>query len=86
VQENAGKSRFLAASLPYTEMTECERPAWDARPLMAVREVAALLGVCAATVYGLCAERRIAHVRVSNAIRVAEEDLAAFIETRRRRG
>jgi excisionase family DNA binding protein len=53
---------------------------------MSVREVAALLGVCAATVYGLCAEGRIAHVRVSNAIRVAEEDLAAFIETRRRRG
>jgi excisionase family DNA binding protein len=52
--------------------------------LLTVRDVAAQLGVCAATVYRLVAEGQLAHVRVLNAIRVAPRDLEAFIETRRR--
>jgi excisionase family DNA binding protein len=38
--------------------------------LLTVREVAARLGVCTSTVYKLCAEAKLAHVRVSNAIRI----------------
>jgi len=38
--------------------------------LLSVREVAARLGVSTSTVYKLCAERKLPHVRVSNAIRV----------------
>ncbi len=38
--------------------------------LLTVREVAARLGVCTSTVYKLCNEGKLAHVRVSNAIRV----------------
>jgi excisionase family DNA binding protein len=38
--------------------------------LLPVREVAARLGVNASTVYRLCAERKLPHVRVSKAIRV----------------
>jgi excisionase family DNA binding protein len=51
--------------------------------LLSVRDVAATLGVCGATVYRLVAEGQLAHVRVLNAIRVAPADLAAFIERRR---
>jgi excisionase family DNA binding protein len=52
--------------------------------LLTVRDVAATLGVCAATVYRLVAEGQLAHVRVLNAIRVAPRDLEAFVDRRRR--
>ena len=52
--------------------------------LLTVRDVAATLGVCAATVYRLVAEGQLAHVRLLNAIRVAPGDLEAFVERRRR--
>jgi excisionase family DNA binding protein len=47
--------------------------------MLTVREVAARLGVCTATVYKLCERGELAHVRVLNAIRVTPADLAAFI-------
>ena len=50
---------------------------------MSVREVAEQLGLCTATVYELCAESALAHVRILNAIRIAPEDLASFVEARR---
>ena len=37
------------------------------------------LGVCTATVYRLCDDGQLLHVRVLHAIRVAPADLAAFI-------
>ena len=52
--------------------------------LLTVRDVAAQLGVCGATVYRLVAEGQLAHVRLLNAIRVAPGDLEAFVERRRR--
>jgi len=54
--------------------------------LFTVRDVAAQLGVCTATVYRLVGEGQLAHVRVLNAIRVAPRDLAAFVEGQRRTG
>jgi excisionase family DNA binding protein len=45
---------------------------------MTVSQVAKQLGVCAATVYKLCASGALAHVRVMNAIRVSIESLQAF--------
>ena len=54
--------------------------------LLTVRDVAARLGVCTATVYRLVDEGQLAHVRVLNAIRVAPRDLEAFIEAQRRAG
>jgi excisionase family DNA binding protein len=51
--------------------------------LLSVKQVAEHLGVTTATVYGLCADGRLAHVRILNTIRVAPGDLAAFIESRR---
>ncbi len=38
--------------------------------LLTVREVAAVLRVCGATVYRLCAKNALEHVRISNAVRV----------------
>jgi excisionase family DNA binding protein len=47
-----------------------------------VRDVAAILHVSAATVYALCAQRKLAHIRVGagrGTIRIRQEDLDAFI-------
>ena len=54
--------------------------------LLTVRDVAARLGACTATVYRLVAEGQLVHVRVLNAVRVAPRDLDAFVEARRRPG
>ena len=48
----------------------------DERPL-SVKEVARQLGIATATVYGLCAEGRLPHVRILTVIRVAKSDLDA---------
>ena len=48
--------------------------------LLTIRDVATRLGVSTATVYALCDRGELAHVRISNAIRVAPTDLAAFVE------
>ena len=47
--------------------------------LLSVRQVAAWLGVSTSTVYKLCAEGRLAHVRVANAIRFAPEALEELV-------
>lgn len=51
--------------------------------LLSVREAAGQLGLCTATVYGLCADGAVPHIRILNAIRIAPADLEAFIEARR---
>jgi excisionase family DNA binding protein len=51
--------------------------------LLAVRQVAQILGVSTATVYLLCGRGELAHVRVSNAIRIARADVGAYLENRR---
>jgi excisionase family DNA binding protein len=53
-------------------------------PLLTVRQVAERLGVCTATVYLLVDRGELAHVRVSNAIRVAPGDLSAYIAMAKR--
>jgi len=54
--------------------------------LLCVKEVAALLGVCTATVYGLVERGELAHLRVANTIRVALSDLESFITSHREEG
>jgi excisionase family DNA binding protein len=51
--------------------------------LLTVREAAEQLGLCTATVYGLCADGALPHLRILNAIRIAPGDLRAFIAARR---
>jgi len=48
-----------------------------------VREAAEQIGLCTATVYGLCAESALPHIRILNTIRIAPADLAAFVEAKR---
>ena len=43
--------------------------------LLSVRQVASRLGVSTSTIYNLCREGKLPHVRVSNAIRLAPEAL-----------
>jgi excisionase family DNA binding protein len=82
VPPDAGDCRFLVASLLHTGVTASEHTR-TGLPLLSVRQVAAQLGVCTATVYAVCARGVLPHVRVLNAIRVAPGDLEAFVEGRR---
>ena len=45
--------------------------------LLTVREAAALLRISRATLYKLCSQNQVAHVRVGNTIRIPPESLAA---------
>jgi excisionase family DNA binding protein len=56
------------------------------QPLLSVRQVAKLLGVCPATVYALCGQRKMPHFRVLNAIRIDPRDLKKFLARTRRQG
>jgi len=51
--------------------------------LLTVREVAERLGVCTATVYALCRDGKLEHVRIANAIRITPSALAALIARRK---
>jgi excisionase family DNA binding protein len=52
--------------------------------LFTVSDVAKRLGVCAATVYKLCASGSLLHVRVLNSIRISAEMLQAFVARKTR--
>lgn len=54
--------------------------------LLTVGQVAERLGVCKATIYGLCERGELPHVRTSKAIRVMPSDLEAFIVRQRTTG
>ena len=54
------------------------------RSLLSVRQVAKLLGVCAATVYALCEQRKLPHFRVLNAIRIDPKAVKRFLSRARR--
>ncbi len=47
--------------------------------LLTVADVARRLGVCRATMYRICRAGQLGHVRISNAIRVPESALAAYL-------
>jgi excisionase family DNA binding protein len=49
--------------------------------LLTVQDVARMLAVSTATVYGLCNSGELRHVRVLNLIRVRPEDLREFVAT-----
>src|SRR6266849_4856193 len=60
------------SSIPHALASGTER-------LLTVRQVAARLGVCAATVYKWTADGTLPHVRIVNVIRFRPADLAAII-------
>jgi excisionase family DNA binding protein len=82
-QVHAGVSKNLAGSLLDGIAPESDlRPRMQ--PLLSVRQVAAILGVCAATVYRMCEQGDLEHFRVRNAIRVDFQDVKAFLQRWRR--
>jgi excisionase family DNA binding protein len=98
VQAHAGLSKDLAGSLldgiqsaelPTPEGSLLDSPATDDEALrsvgkfLTVRQVAKLLGMCAATVYRLCGRGELTHYRVRNAIRVDLLEVKAMLERSR---
>jgi len=83
VQIHASLSKDFAGSL-LDGMTADGGDGRFARSLLSVRQVARLLGVCPATVYALCGQRKLPHFRVLNAIRIDAVDLKAFLAEARR--
>jgi excisionase family DNA binding protein len=84
VQIHASLSKNFAGSL-LDGMAADGEDGRSARSLLSVRQVAKLLGVCPATVYALCGQRKLRHFRVLNAIRVDPADLKRFLARTRRR-
>ncbi len=75
VQPDAGKQRFLAVSLLYTEHTGGELPERAFSP----REVAEALGVSPEAVRELCRRGVLEHFRMLNAIRITRAEFERFV-------
>jgi excisionase family DNA binding protein len=83
VQAHASLSKDFAGSLLDGIAPESEvRP--RTQPLLSVRQVATVLGVCTATIYRLCERGELPHYRVLNAIRVDPGDVKGFLSKSRR--
>jgi excisionase family DNA binding protein len=78
VQIHASLSKNFAGSLLYRMATDGE-VSRSARPLLSVRQVTKILGVCRATVYRLCDRGELPHFRILNAIRVDIQDVKALL-------
>jgi excisionase family DNA binding protein len=76
VQPDAGKQRFLAVSLLYTERTDGEVPERAFSP----REVAEALGVVPEAVRELCRCGVLEHFRIVNAIRIPRSEVERFVQ------
>ena len=83
VQTHASLSKDLAGSLldgtPLTTPEAADSPARRMQPLLTVRQVAKLLGMCTATVYRMCEHGELPHFRIRNAIRVPLAGLKAYL-------
>ena len=56
------------------------------QPLLSIRQMAKLLGVCPATVYRLCDLGELPHFQVLNAIQIDPRAMKRFLARGRRRG
>ena len=83
VQIHASLSKNFAGSLLDGMPAHGEDGRSD-RSLLSVRQVAKLLGVCPATVYALCEQRKLPHFRVLNAIRIDPKAVKRFLSRARR--
>ena len=74
--------RFAASLLQGSVQQKGQRPKVldGGGALLTVREVAARLRVSTATIYRLCDSGQLEHVRISNAIRVSEATLVAYLK------
>jgi excisionase family DNA binding protein len=83
VQAHASLSKDFAGSLLDRLPTDSE-VLRSGRPLLTVRQVAKLLGVCPATVYRLRGRGDLPHFRVLNAIRVDPRAVTRLLSRSRR--
>jgi excisionase family DNA binding protein len=83
VQAHASLSKDFAGSLLDAGSPESEVHQ-RLQPLLSVRRVAAILGICTATVYRMCEHGELAHFRVRNAIRVPVVALKTYLAKRRK--
>jgi excisionase family DNA binding protein len=83
VQIHASLSKDFAGSLLDGMLPESEVRA-RMQPLLPVRQVAALLGTCSATVYRMCEQGELEHFRVRNAIRVPMVALKVYLARAKR--
>jgi excisionase family DNA binding protein len=83
VQIHASLSKDFAGSL-LDGMRPESKVGPRMQPLLSVRQVAALLGMCAATVYRMCEQGELEHFRVRNAIRVPVATLKTYLAGARR--
>jgi excisionase family DNA binding protein len=78
VQTHARLSKILAGSLLDAGPVDSDVRI-RTQPLLPVRPVALLLGVCAATAYRMCEHGELPHFRGRNAIRVPMVALKAYL-------
>ena len=83
VQTHASLSKDFAGSLLDRMAADGDDGQSD-RSLLSVRQVAKFLGVCPATVYKLCEQRKLPHFRVLNAIRIDPNAVKGFLSRARR--
>jgi excisionase family DNA binding protein len=83
VQAHASLRKDLAGSL-LDGMAADSEVGRSVGSLLSVRQVAKLLGVCPATVYALCEQRKLPHFRVLNAIRIDPKAMKRFLVRVRR--
>src|SRR5260370_30170826 len=71
-------TRVLRRCRPGVASAKSQVPTLPSEPVLSVKEVAALLGVCRTTAYRLCERGEIPHLRIYNAIRVPQAALETF--------
>jgi excisionase family DNA binding protein len=69
------RARRLSPLYPLVPGSKGARRQW-----LSVREVAQLFEVSRATIYRLIQERRLSHVRISNAVKIHVEQLRAYVQ------
>ena len=86
-QQIAEESSHALAPLGTDSKTFGVRVAYDSLgsasgipALLSVREVAAILKVCTATVYKVCGEGKLPFVRISGALRIRAADVEAYLQ------
>ena len=86
VQDAHDSTRFHKSFVPYvSQAPSLKLVRGGAENLLSVREVAEHLGVATYTVYRLCERGELAHVRISNAIRITPRALQDYIAKQTKR-
>jgi excisionase family DNA binding protein len=75
---------LVAARLVRDDIRQLQADRAERGRALTVQQRLMALGICRATVYRICREGRLHHVRVSNSIRVPERALETFLRSSER--